>query len=385
MGTPPEEGTDRVEFVSQAGASLYLRALQRMTSMETWVQELPKIQLHDHLDGGLRPGTIIELAGERNIKLPANDPEELARWFFRGSDQGSLPKYLEGFVTTLSVMQDEEALIRVAREHVLDLAADGVVYGEVRFAPILHMQLGLDPSRVLEAVLEGIRSGCEETGIDVRIIVCSLRHMEPEASLQSAQLAVSFRDQGVVGFDLAGDESGHPPTHHNDAFQYLRRSNFNITIHAGEAFGLSSIWQAIQHCGAHRIGHATRLVEDDTVPGDHRGTLGEYILDHRIPLEMCLSSNLHTGAVRDIKDHPFPRYLVEGYRVCLNVDNMLMSATTLSKEWQLAVDLFDLDLDDLERIAINGMKGAFCEHSRRREVIQEIILPGFRTMRLRSS
>ncbi|MEC9476356.1 MAG: adenosine deaminase [Planctomycetota bacterium] len=353
--------------------------------MENWIRELPKIQLHDHLDGGLRPDTIVELAEERGVELPEKDPEELARWFFRGSDQGSLPKYLEGFSVTLSVMQDEVSLRRVAREHVLDLAADGVVYGEVRFAPILHVRQGLDPAHVLEAVLAGITEGCEETGIDVRIIVCSLRHMEPEISLQSAQLAVNFRDHGVVGFDLAGDESGHPPAHHNDAFQFLRRSNFNITIHAGEAFGLSSIWQAIQHCGAHRIGHATRLVEDDTVPGQHRGTLGEYILDHRIPLEMCLSSNLHTGAVDEIKDHPFPRYLREGFRVCLNVDNMLMSATTLSEEWQLAVDLFNLSLDDLERIAINAMKGAFCEHSRRREVIQDIVLPGFHGVRRRSS
>ncbi|MGE4618906.1 MAG: adenosine deaminase [Planctomycetota bacterium] len=353
--------------------------------METWISDLPKIQLHDHLDGGLRPATIVELAQQRGVELPVSDPDKLADWFFRGSDQGSLPKYLEGFSVTLSVMQDEEALHRIAYEHVLDLAADGVVYGEVRFAPVLHAEQGLDPSAVLEAVLAGISTGCDETGIDVRIIVCSLRHMDPAVSLTSAQLAVKFRDRGVVGFDLAGDESGHPPADHNDAFQFLRRSNFNITIHAGEAFGLSSIWQAIQHCGAHRIGHATRLVEDDTIPGDHRGTLGEHILDHRIPLEMCLSSNLHTGAVRQLEAHPFPRYLQEGYRVCLNVDNMLMSATTLSKEWQLAVDLFQLGIEDLERIAINGMKGAFCEHSRRREVIQGIILPRFRDLKQRSS
>jgi adenosine deaminase len=353
--------------------------------MKDWIRDLPKVQLHDHLDGGLRPATIIELAAERDIELPATEEDELSRWFSRGADQGSLPRYLEGFATTLAVMQDEDALRRVAIEHVLDLAADGVVYGEVRFAPVLHADQGLDPGRVLEVVLEGIGSGCEQTGIDVRVIVCSLRHMAPEVSLESAQLAVGFRDRGVVGFDLAGDESGHPPAHHNDAFQFLRRSNFNITIHAGEAFGLSSIWQAIQHCGAHRIGHATRLVEDDSVAGDYRGTLGEYILDHRIPLEMCLSSNLHTGAVRELKDHPFPRYLSEGYRVCLNVDNTLMSATTLSKEWQMAVDLFDLNIDDLERIAINGMKGAFCEHSCRREVIQKRILPGFTAVRRGSS
>ena len=345
------------------------------------INDLPKVQLHDHLDGGLRPSTIIELAMERGIELPSSDADQLGKWFFRGADQGSLPRYLEGFAVTTSVMQDQDALVRVAKEHVESLAADGVIYGEVRFAPVLHNEQGLDPEAVLEAVLEGIASGCADTGIDVRIIVCSLRHMDPDVSLLSAKAAVTFRDRGVVGFDLAGDESGHPPAHHNDAFQFLRRSNFNITIHAGEAFGLSSIWQAIQHCGAHRIGHATRLVEDDTVPGAHRGTLGEYILDHRIPLEMCLSSNLHTGAVSALEDHPFPRYLREGYRVGLNVDNMLMSATTLTREWQLAMDLFGLGLDDLERIAVNSMKGAFCEHSTRREVIQNQILPGFRTVR----
>lgn len=345
------------------------------------INDLPKVQLHDHLDGGLRPSTIIELAMERGIELPSSDADQLGKWFFRGADQGSLPRYLEGFAVTTSVMQDQDALVRIAKEHVDSLAADGVIYGEVRFAPVLHNEQGLDPEAVLEAVLEGITSGCADTGIDVRIIVCSLRHMDPDVSLRSAEAAVTFRDRGVVGFDLAGDESGYPPAHHNDAFQFLRRSNFNITIHAGEAFGLSSIWQAIQHCGAHRIGHATRLVEDDTVPGAHRGTLGEYILDHRIPLEMCLSSNLHTGAVSVLEDHPFPRYLREGYRVGLNVDNMLMSATTLTREWQLAMDLFGLGLDDLERIAVNSMKGAFCEHSTRREVIQNQILPGFRTVR----
>ncbi len=346
--------------------------------MDPWISDLPKVQLHDHLDGGLRPETIIELAADRGIDLPETDPDALAKWFFRGADQGSLPKYLEGFAVTTSVMQDAQSLNRVAREHVENLAADGIVYGEVRFAPVLHLQQGLDVDAVLEAVLDGFASASKETGVDARVIVCSLRHMDPQVSLESAQAAVRFRDRGVVGFDLAGDESGHPPADHIEAFQFLRKSNFNITIHAGEAFGLSSIWQAIQHCGAHRIGHATRLVEDDTVPGDHRGTLGEYILDHRIPLEMCLSSNLHTGAVQNLADHPFPRYLEEGYRVGLNVDNTLMSSTTLTREWQLAVDLFQLEIDDLERIAVNSMKGAFCEHSTRRRMIQDVILPRFR-------
>ena len=349
--------------------------------MNDQIQKMPKVQLHDHLDGGLRPQTIIDLAHEKGIPLPESDPDALGDWFFRGAAQGDLPKYLEGFAVTTSVMQDAESLRRVAREHVEDLAADGVIYGEIRFAPVLHTSSGLKMEEVVEAVLEGVNEGSLKTGTIARIIICSLRHMDPAITLDSAKVATQFRDRGVVGFDLAGDESGHPPADHNDAFQYLRKKNFNITIHAGEAFGLSSIWQAIQHCGAHRIGHATRLVEDDTVPGDHRGTLGEYILDHRIPLEMCLSSNLHTGAVKDLEEHPFPRYLREGYRVALNVDNTLMSRTTLTREWQLAQDLFSLQISDYERIAINAVKGAFCEHSLRKTLIQDQIAPRFRALR----
>lgn len=348
--------------------------------MSDLIQQMPKVQLHDHLDGGLRPQTILELADAGGIALPETDPTALGDWFFRGAAQGDLPKYLEGFAVTTAVMQDEESLRRVAREHVEDLSADGVIYGEIRFAPVLHTSNGLTMEQVLESVIEGMGEGSRATGTEARIIVCSLRHMDPAISLDSAKVAVQYRDRGVVGFDLAGDESGHPPADHNEAFQFLRKKNFNITIHAGEAFGLSSIWQAIQHCGAHRIGHATRLIEDDTVPGDHRGTLGEYILDHRIPLEMCLSSNLHTGAVTDLKEHPFPRYLREGYRVALNVDNTLMSQTTLTREWQLAQKLFSLENSDFERIAINAVKGAFCDHSLRKTLIQDEIVPRFRSL-----
>lgn len=348
--------------------------------MSDLIQQMPKVQLHDHLDGGLRPQTILELADAGGVALPETDPTALGDWFFRGAAQGDLPKYLEGFAVTTAVMQDEESLRRVAREHVEDLSADGVIYGEIRFAPVLHTSNGLTMEQVLESVIEGMGEGSRATGTEARIIVCSLRHMDPAISLDSAKVAVQYRDRGVVGFDLAGDESGHPPADHNEAFQFLRKKNFNITIHAGEAFGLSSIWQAIQHCGAHRIGHATRLIEDDTVPGDHRGTLGEYILDHRIPLEMCLSSNLHTGAVTDLKEHPFPRYLREGYRVALNVDNTLMSQTTLTREWQLAQKLFSLENSDFERIAINAVKGAFCDHSLRKTLIQDEIVPRFRSL-----
>lgn len=350
------------------------------------IVRLPKVHLHDHLDGGLRPETIVELAREQDVDLPEHDPEKLREWFHRGANRGSLPLYLEGFAVTTACMQTEDALARVAKEHVETLAADGVVYGEVRFAPILHVDGGLNLEQVVGAVLEGIREGCGATGIDVRIIVCGMRHMDPGTTLEMAELAVDFRDRGVVGFDLAGDESGHPPKRHIDAFHFLQRQNFNITIHAGEAFGLASIWQAIQFCGAHRIGHATRLVEDlEDDPEEQRstGALSNYIDDHRICLEMCLSSNVHTGAIDRLEGHPFPRYLRRRFRVCLNVDNYLMSATTLSREWWLARELFDLTLDELELVAVNAAKSAFSHHPERVALIADRIVPGFAEARER--
>jgi adenosine deaminase len=314
------------------------------------------------------------------VELPTEDPGELESWFHRGANRGSLPLYLEGFAVTTAVMQTEESLRRVAREKAEDLAADGVIYGEVRFAPILHVDGGLNLEQVLQAVLEGTKEGCDRAGIDVRIIVCGMRHMDPSANLEMAELAVDFRDRGVVGYDLAGDEAGHPPKRHIEAFHYLQRENFNITIHAGEAFGLASIWQAIQYCGAHRIGHATRLVEDleDTDGGKRSGgTLSTYIDDHRISLEMCLSSNVHTGAVASLEEHPFPLYLRRRFRVSLNVDNTLMSATTLTREWWIARELFGLSIDELELLALNAAKGAFCHHHERVALIEKRIRPAF--------
>ncbi len=351
------------------------------------IRALPKVHLHDHLDGGLRPHTILELADDQGVDLPSDDASGLQEWFHRGANRGSLPLYLEGFAVTCGVMQTESALYRVARERVQDLKEDGVVYGEVRFAPVLHLDGGLNLEQVICATLSGIEEGCRETGIDVRIIICGMRHMDPATNLEMAELAVDFRDRGVVGYDLAGDESGHPPKRHIEAFHYLQRENFNITIHAGEAFGLASIWQAIQFCGAHRIGHATRLVEDLDDSNQHRrsgGTLARYIDDHRICLEMCLSSNVHTGAVDSLDDHPFPDYLRRRFRVTLNVDNYLMSATTLSREWWLARELYQLSLNDLELLAINGAKGAFCHHPERIELIENKILPGFQSARARA-
>lgn len=343
------------------------------------VRSLPKVSLHDHLDGGLRPATIVELAQQAGVTLPCEDPAELQSWFHRGANRGSLPLYLEGFAVTTAVMQTEDSLRRVAREKAEDLIADGVVYAEIRFAPILHVDGGLNLEQVMNSVLAGFREGTYGTTLECRVIVCALRSMDADASLEAAELAVQYRDRGVVGFDLAGDESGHPPKRHLEAFQYLRRQNFNITIHAGEAFGVSSIWQAIQFCGAHRIGHATRLDEDitDREGSASKGTLAQYILDKRIPLEMCLSSNVHTGAVEKLEDHPFPRYFREGFRVSLNTDNTLMSATTLSDELLLAHRLFGLGLDDLEELALNSIKGAFIHFNERLQMIIGVIRPGF--------
>ncbi|MFN0058722.1 MAG: adenosine deaminase [Planctomycetota bacterium] len=345
-----------------------------------FIRHLPKVHLHDHLDGGLRPTTILELASEHGIALPAAEPRELAAWFHRGAQRGSLPLYLEGFAVTTSVMQTKDALRRVARERAQDLGRDGVVYSEVRFAPILHLQRGLNLEEVVSAVLEGLEEGSRESGMVCRLIICAMRNMDSTVSLEMAELAVDFRDRGVVGFDIAGDEFGHPPKRHIEAFQYLRQQNFNITIHAGEAFGLGSIWQAIQVCGAHRVGHATRLYEDMQVRSDGTralGTLAQYVLDKRIPLEMCLSSNVHTGAAPSFAEHPFPHYFRLGFRVVLNTDNDLMSGTNLTEEWWLAHHHYGLGVADLRVLAINGARSAFLSYTERRRILHERILPRF--------
>ncbi len=341
------------------------------------IRKLPKVLLHDHLDGGLRPASIVEMARDQNVDLPTEDPKELADWFHRGAQRGSLPLYLEGFGLSTAVMQTKESLRRVARERAEDLVADGVVYGEIRFAPCLHVAGGLNLEEVMNAVLEGFREGSRDgKDVEVRTIVCALRNMDPATSLEMAEIAVDFRTRGVVGFDLAGDESGHPPKQHLEAFQFLRRENFNITIHAGEAFGLSSIWQAVQYCGAHRIGHATRLYEDLPALEDEsesQGLVAHYLRDQRILLEMCLSSNVHTGACASLEEHPFLRYYRDGFRVTLNTDNILMSDTTLSREWQIAHDMFGLGLADFRKLAVNGINGSFLHYPERTKLRQERI------------
>jgi adenosine deaminase len=349
---------------------------------EEMIRQLPKVELHEHLDGGVRPATLIELAGGRGMELPSEEPRALAEWFHRGADRKSLALYLEGFQLTVGVMQSEEALERIAFEAMEDLAADNVVYVEIRFAPMQHLAGGLNLETVVQAVLRGLEQGKRRTGAEYGLILCAMR--DRTVSLEVAELAVSFREKGVVGFDLAGDEYGHPPKKHLDAFEYIRRMNFNITIHAGEAFGMESIWQAIQYCGAHRIGHATRLVEDMVVHGtriEKMGSLSHFIRDKRIPLEMCLSSNVQTGAAASFDDHPFPIYFRNNFRVILGTDNRLMSRTTLSKEMYLAVTHYNLTLGDLEKITLNAMKSAFIHHDERIKIIYDVLKPRYARIR----
>jgi len=349
---------------------------------EEMIKRLPKVELHDHLDGGVRPQTIIELAEKYDIELPETNPDRLAAWFHRGADRKNLALYLEGFATVLSVMQSEEALERIARETLEDMAADNVAYVEIRFAPVLCLRGGLNLEKVVQSVLRGLEAGREATGVQYGLILCAMR--DQTVSLETAELAVAFRNKGVVGFDLAGDEYGHPPKKHLDAFEFIRRMNFNITIHAGEAFGMESIWQAIQYCGAHRIGHATRLLEDMSIQGNRiekMGSLAHFIRDKRIPMEMCLSSNIHTGAAATLDDHPFPIYYRNDFRVFLCTDNRLMSNTTLGKELLAAVNHYNLNLRDLEKITINAMKSAFIHHDERIRIIYDVLKPGFARVR----
>ncbi len=349
------------------------------------IRKLPKVLLHEHLDGGLRPATVLELAQEAGYDdLPESTPGALGEWFFAGANRKSLPLYLEGFRHTIAVMQTPAALERVAYEFLEDMAADNVVYAEVRFAPHFHTAQGLGLDAVMGAVLAGLEKGRADFGVEYGLIVCALRNQDPELSIQLVELALAFRGQRCVGFDLAGEEAGHPAKEHLRAFQLAKRKNFAITIHAGESFGPESIWQALQYCGAHRIGHGTRLVEDLVLYEGKVvkvGSLAQYVLNFRIPIEVCLSSNVHTGAVANLAEHPFPLLRDLGYRVTLNTDNRLMSRTTMSEEYRIAVDTFGCTLDDLETITINGMKSAFADYEFRCQMIFERVKRGFATVR----
>jgi len=347
------------------------------------LRSLPKVLLHEHLDGVLRPKTVIELADDGHYsRLPTREPQALAHWFHQGANQGSLAKYLEGFEHTIAVMQTEAALERVAYEQAQDLSRDGVVYFETRFAPVFHTQKGLTHQQVVSAVLRGLHRGRQDFGIHSGLIICAMRNMN--VSLEMAELAVDFRERGVVGFDLAGEEGGYPPKKHVDAFHYIQRENFNITVHAGEGFGKESIWQAIQYCGAHRIGHGTRLIDDIAVADGEAvklGDLAQYVLDKRIPLEICLLSNVHTGAAHSLADHPFKILYQEKFRVTLNTDNRLMSDTTMTQEFEAAGQAFGLTLDDFEKISINAMKSAFLPYDQRCDFIYKVLKPGYAKVR----
>jgi adenosine deaminase len=356
-----------------------------MTVNDDLLRKVPKVLLHDHLDGGLRPQTIVELARETGYdRLPTTQVDDLAQWFRSNANRGSLPLYLQGFEHTCGVMQTEDALERVAYEMLEDMKHDGVVYVETRFAPVLHTQKGLHPESIMRAVIRGLERGHRDFGVHYGVILCALRNMPPDVSQEVAELAVDFRPHGVVGFDLAGEEGGYPPKKHVDAFHYIQRENFNITIHAGEGFGKESIWQAIQWCGAHRIGHATRLLEDMKIKDGavvNMGTLSQYVLDKRIPLEICLTSNVQTGAVRNLEEHPFEVFYKYRFRVTLNTDNRLMSGISLTDEYHTAAETFGLTLNDLERISINAMKSAFAPYKQRVALIYDVIKPGFAAVR----
>ncbi len=274
-----------------------------MTLTKEFIRSFPKVLLHDHLDGGVRAQTIIDLSILQGYdKLPTHDPVELNKWFQRGAQRGNLPMYLEGFEHSCAVMQTEEALERIAYETLEDMKNDGVWYLETRFAPLFHIEKGLSLAAVVTAVLKGLERGKKDFGVHYGLILVALRHMSPEFSVQIAELSVLFRGKGVVGFDFAGAEKGFPPVHHIEAFNLIQKNHFNITIHAGEGYGIESIRQAVEECGAHRIGHGTRIMEDIELDVDggiaSLGTLSQYILNQRIPLEMCLTSNLHTGMIR---------------------------------------------------------------------------------------
>ncbi|MDX3001425.1 adenosine deaminase [Kribbella solani] len=339
----------------------------------------PKVLLHDHLDGGLRPGTVVELAGEVGHALPRTDADELGAWFVESADSGSLERYLETFDHTVGVMQTAEAIKRVASECVQDLAADGVVYAEVRYAPEQHLNRGLSLEQVVDAVRDGFEHGMAVAArpIVARQLLTAMRHKA--RSMEIAELAVGYRDGGVVGFDIAGAEAGFPPTRHLDAFEYLQRENAHFTIHAGEAFGLPSIWQAIQWCGADRLGHGVRIIDDITYDGEQAelGRLAAYVRDCRIPLEMCPSSNLQTGAAASIAEHPIGLLTKLRFRVTVNTDNRLMSGTSMSRELALLADAFGYGLDDFRWFAINAMKSAFIPFDERLKLIDEVIKPWY--------
>jgi len=331
---------------------------------EELLRALPKTDLHCHLDGSLRLGTLLALAEEQKVTLPADTPEGLARAIHMGETCASLEDYLTAFDVTLSVLQTEEALYRVAHELASDCAAENVRYLEVRYSPVLHTREGLKPTTIIDAVLEGLRRAKRETGIKSNVIVCGIRHMDPQTSVRLAELAVAYKGKGVVGFDLAGAEEGHPARRHREAVQLILDNNVNVTIHAGEAFGPESIAQAVHWCGAHRIGHGVRLRES--------GDLLNYVNDHRVPLEMCPSSNVQTRSVADFESHPLKFYFDFGLRVTVNTDNRLVTDTTVTKELLHAHQRMGFTLPDLCTVLVQGFKSAFLPFREKQDLLRQV-------------
>ena len=347
------------------------------------IKRVPKALLHDHLDGGLRPETIIEIAQQIGYKkLPTDDPKKLADWFEESCNSHSLVRYLETFSHTIAVMQSQEAIIRVSRECAIDLARDGVVYAEVRGAPELFTEQGLSLDQVVEATLEGYKQGMAEAAregnkIRVESLLCGMR--QNNRSQEPAAAVVKYRNKGVVGFDIAGPEDGFPPSNQLETFEYLRKENAHFTIHAGEAYGLPSIWEAIQICGAERLGHGVRIIDDIDFSGDKPklGPLASYVRDRRIPLELCPTSNLQTGAAKTYSEHPIGILAKLRFRVTLNTDNRLMSRTSMSNEMSECVKSFGWKFADLQRVTVNALKSSFIPFEERLEIIEKVVKPSY--------
>ena len=329
------------------------------------IQRLPKTDLHVHLDGSLRIQTILELAEQQKVKLPADSIDKLRPFVQMGEDCKSLVEYLKAFDVTLSVMQTHDALVRTAFELAEDAASENVHYMEVRYSPILHQQKGMTLHNIVQAVLEGLALAEKKHNIRTGVILCGMRHISPEISLKLADLTVAFKNKGVVGFDLAGAEEDFPAKRHKDAFGRVLANNINCTLHAGEAYGPESIHQAIHLCGAHRIGHGVRLVED--------GDLLNYVNDHRIPLECCPSSNVQTKAVKRMADHPIRLFYDLGLRVTVNTDNRMVTNTTVSREYQILHEQLGFSLEEIKELIIMGFKSAFLPYAIKRAMLANVV------------
>lgn len=329
-----------------------------------FIEKLPKTDLHCHLDGSLRLTTILELAAEQKVTLPADDADRLFKLIHPGEKCRSLEEYLKAFDITLAVLQTEEALYRAAYELAEDCARENVRYVEVRYSPMLHTRRGLKLTAIVEAVIQGLRAGERNFGVRSGVILCGIRSISAESSLRMAELCVAYKNRGVVGFDLAGAEYNYPAKDHKQAFQLILDNNVNCTAHAGEAYGPESIAQAMHYCGAHRIGHGTRLRES--------GDLLNYVNDHRIPLEICLSSNIQTRAAPDMASHPLPFFFNYGLRVTINTDNRLITNTTVSRELYLCHTMYGFTLDDMKELIISGWKSAFLPYREKADILKKV-------------